>query len=229
MVGSDPRIEALRESWEENAVGWARAVREDLIASRREVTNQAILDAIRDIDPRRVLDVGCGEGWLTRELGKRDGCDVLGIDGSLELVELAREHDPSGRYVHLTYEAFAADPEALDWRGELAVCNFAILSEDSVPLLAAVRSRLSSGGHLIIQTLHSWSAAGPEGYRDGWRDDDFSKLPGDGWAPMTWYFRTLESWVRDINAAGYSLAEMREPRKPDSDELVSLIFICRSD
>ena len=108
----------------------------------------------------------------------------------------------------------------------MAVCNFSILSEHIVPLLAAVRQRLETNGHLVIQTLHSWSARGSEEYQDGWRDDDFKALPGDSWAPMSWYFRTIESWVRDIDAAGFTLRELREPRAPGSDEPASLIFVC---
>jgi len=47
--------------------------------------------------PRRVVDVGCGEGRLPRDL-KRLGYDVIGVDGSAALITAAREADPDGRY-----------------------------------------------------------------------------------------------------------------------------------
>ena len=183
-------------------------------------------DAICALKPSHVLDVGCGEGWLTRTLKKDAACDAVGIDGSAELIEAARAQDTGGHYVHLAYETLAADPGVLSWSGQMAICNFSILSEDIVPLLAAVRQKLEPNGHLLVQTLHSWSARGPEGYQDGWRKDDFKALPGDDWAPMSWYFRTLESWVRDLGEAGFNLQEIREPRVPGSDEPVSLMFVC---
>jgi 2-polyprenyl-3-methyl-5-hydroxy-6-metoxy-1,4-benzoquinol methylase len=45
----------------------------------------------------RVLDVGCGNGFLCGEFLKRD-CDVLGIDLSAEGIELARRTYPRGRF-----------------------------------------------------------------------------------------------------------------------------------
>ncbi|WP_221176052.1 class I SAM-dependent methyltransferase [Brevibacillus nitrificans] len=38
-------------------------------------------DEIIRYRPSRVLDVGCGEGWLARTLNE-EGIDVVGIDGS---------------------------------------------------------------------------------------------------------------------------------------------------
>ena len=40
----------------------------------------------------RVLDVGCGDGLITRLL-KDKGCDVVGIDPNAHAVRLARSHD----------------------------------------------------------------------------------------------------------------------------------------
>ena len=54
----------LAASWERNAANWTRVVREGLIPSRRAGTDAAILDAIAERAPRRLLDIGCGEGWL---------------------------------------------------------------------------------------------------------------------------------------------------------------------
>ena len=63
------------------------------------------------------LDVGCGEGRLTRELTAR-GYDVAGFDASEALVEEARTADPSGRYEVAPIDAL---PFA-DGAAELAVC-----------------------------------------------------------------------------------------------------------
>ena len=56
----------IGDSWTRNAALWIAAVRGGRIPSRARVTNDAIVNAILRHSPRRVLDVGCGEGWLPR-------------------------------------------------------------------------------------------------------------------------------------------------------------------
>ena len=58
------------DSWKSNALPWVIAVRTNEIESRLLVTNKAIIDAVLAQAPKTVLDVGCGEGWLIRELKK---------------------------------------------------------------------------------------------------------------------------------------------------------------
>ncbi|MEW5305968.1 MAG: hypothetical protein WDW36_008476 [Sanguina aurantia] len=86
--------DALRDSeiidaWHANAAPWTVAVRAGDIASRRLVTDAAIIDAVLARAPRTVLDVGCGEGWLARALACRD-IDVTGIDVVQALIDQAR-------------------------------------------------------------------------------------------------------------------------------------------
>lgn len=65
---TDSTSQRIRDSWRANAQAWVDAVRSGRIESRRLVTDQAVLDAVLTPRPRRVLDLGCGEGWLCREL-----------------------------------------------------------------------------------------------------------------------------------------------------------------
>jgi len=78
------RTKALIESWDKNAANWARAVREGLIPSRRAGTDDAIVSAIFSRRPSRILDVGCGEGWLIRRICQLTNCVAVGIDGSAQ-------------------------------------------------------------------------------------------------------------------------------------------------
>ena len=90
MVDSPEQYQKqLHQSWITNANAWTTAVREKHIASREQVTNQAIVQAILDLAPTRVLDVGCGEGWLCRTLAEK-GLALTGIDGSPPLIDAAQ-------------------------------------------------------------------------------------------------------------------------------------------
>ncbi len=52
---------------------------------------QAVLDALRDVDASRVVDLGCGEGALLRDLVRHpEFTEVLGVDVSARALELAR-------------------------------------------------------------------------------------------------------------------------------------------
>ena len=79
----------ILRSWRVNAKPWTAAVRSQAIPSRKLVTDRAVVDAVRSVEPKRVFDIGCGEGWLARAL-QDGGIEVVGIDSVPELVEEAR-------------------------------------------------------------------------------------------------------------------------------------------
>jgi 2-polyprenyl-3-methyl-5-hydroxy-6-metoxy-1,4-benzoquinol methylase len=223
-VSEEPgRADLLTESWTTNAAAWTRAVREGRIASRRLATDAAVVDAVVARAPRRVLDVGCGEGWLARALAAR-GIEVTGIDVSAPLVEAARALG-GGTFHVVDYDDAARDPARLGGPYDVAVCNFALLAEAITPLLAALRARLAPGGAVVIQTVHPWTARGDSAYADGWRTETFAGF-GEGFAAaMPWYYRTLASWVAVVREAGLRVAELREPVNPESGAPLSLVIV----
>jgi len=214
----------LLEAWNANAAAWTAAVRERAIASRAAGTDEAIVDAVRGLHPARVLDLGCGEGWLARRLRSETGCQITGIDGSAPLIAAARAADPHGSYRVLSYREAIAQPAALGGPYDLAVCNFALFDEALTPLLVALASALAPGGAVLIQTLHPWATCGDQPYRDGWREETFASFGGGCWRPMPWYFRTLETWLAESRAAGLALVACREPRDPASGQPLSLLL-----
>jgi 2-polyprenyl-3-methyl-5-hydroxy-6-metoxy-1,4-benzoquinol methylase len=222
--------EILR-SWQINASPWSRAIRSGSVASRKLVTNAAVLEAVNTVigsrgEGLRVLDVGCGEGWLTRELGAR-GMRVLGIDAIPELTAQAQKLG-GGEFQVLDYASIASR----QWRGgpfELAVCNFSLLGAASVEsLVAALPHYLSDPGHLIIQTLHPVAACGDEPYRDGWRSGNWCGFSDEFSDPAPWYFRTIESWISLLKRSRFEVAECCEPKAAPAAAPSSIIWICNS-
>jgi 2-polyprenyl-3-methyl-5-hydroxy-6-metoxy-1,4-benzoquinol methylase len=211
----------ILDAWQANAQAWERAVREGSIASRKLVTDQAIVDAVLSQSPRTVIDVGCGEGWLARALATH-GVQVLGVDAIPSLVEAAQAKG-GGEFRVVSYEDMAAG--ALTARADVVVCNFSLLGGASVDaLLAAVPGLLEPGGVLLIQTLHPWMADG-EPYADGWREGSWVGC-GEGFSrPAPWYFRTLGSWVATLGAAGLRLLDIKEPIHPHTGRPASVIFL----
>lgn len=225
--GADPAAgELVEQSWVANADAWTRAVREGRIASRREGTDAAILEAVLAAVPATALDVGCGEGWLTRALCER-GVEVVGIDSSPPLVERARELG-GGRFELLSYDELVASSGTVRGPFDAIVCNFSLFTEQLAPVLNALAHRLSATGTLFIQTAHPGRPDALEGTVDGWRTETFGAFDIDFPAAMPWYFRTLDSWRAALAAAGLRIAQGREPVSPATGEPLSLLLECRS-
>lgn len=227
---STPPKTSLAQSWLDNAAGWIAAVREDRIESRRLSTNKAILDAVLETAPtsaaRRVLDMGCGEGWLVRKL-ESYGVESVGVEGSLPLVQAART--AGGHFLHLTYDEVIAYPQRAGGIYDAVIFNFALLEDDLVPVLRAVRTLLSGHGRLIIQTVHPWTACGDAAYADGWRTENFDQFGSAFPSPMPWYFRTLASWTAALKESGYLITDLREPLHPENGKPLSLMLIGEPD
>jgi len=222
---SDTRILA---SWRVNAAPWTRVVRDGEIESRRLVTDRAIVEAVLDGNPKSVLDIGCGEGWLTRALAV-EGITVTGVDAVAELIEQARQaavDDASTDFRVMSYEEIAAGKLMLSV--DAAVCNFALLGKETVEgLFAAMGPLLKHDGRVLVQTLHPRSACGEAPYMDGWREGSWAGFSAAFRDPAPWYFRTMESWRQLFEQNGFRLIEVREPRHPQTRQPVSVIFIAR--
>lgn len=208
--------------WHDSAEHWQRLMAQSCLASR-VITNPAIEQAILSHRPTTVLDVGCGEGWLARQLAAQ-GIQVTAIDAVPSLVEHARRQDPHSEYLCLEYDAL---PGTLaEQHFDLAVCNFSLFGDASVvTLLDNLVALLSTHGHLLIQTLHPLTASQGD-YREGWRDSQWQGLDEQGRqlgeAPP-WYFRSLSAWLELLQQVG-SLVKLEEPLDPHNHQPLSVIF-----
>jgi 2-polyprenyl-3-methyl-5-hydroxy-6-metoxy-1,4-benzoquinol methylase len=225
MQSNDPREQEIIRSWYSNAAPWSHAIRTASIASRKLVTDQAIIDAVSSISPSRVLDLGCGEGWLARVLADR-GMSVTGIDVVPELIEQAARQPALGlEFLVQNYESIASRR----WLGgpfDAAVCNFSLLGETSVEsLIAALPSYIETKGHVIIQTLHPVAACGEQAYEDGWRAGSWLGFSSDFRDPAPWYFRTIDSWQALLQRCGFDILECREPKAAGAVTPASIIWI----
>jgi len=210
------------DSWKNNVNPWITAIRDGEIESRFLVTNKAVVNAILNRKPKTVLDVGCGEGWLVRELAKtRISC--MGTDIVPKLIEHAKKVG-GGRFKTIPYENLSHN--LLPKKFDLIVCNFSLLGNESViDLFQQIPALLNKGGLFIVQTIHPISGCGEEKYIDGWRKGSWKGFSAEFSKPAPWYFRTLETWKILFQENGFKLREVLEPLNPKTKVPASVIFI----
>jgi len=203
------------ESWQKNIQPWVTAIHQGEIETRIQITNQAIIDAIVKKQPLSVLDIGCGEGWLVREMEKL-GIKTLGIDIIPEFIHYAQAQNQGNkntRFRCLSYEAVSI--ETLNEQFDCIICNFSLLGNESVThIFQQAPALLNQNGCLIIQTIHPIVACGEAKDEDGWREGSWQGFNKQFSDPAPWYFRTLESWKKLFMENGFEALQVLEPINP---------------
>lgn len=210
-------------SWHKNAKAWIGAIQNQEIESRNLVTNKAIIDAVMERGPSTALDVGCGEGWLSRTLIDRN-VDVVGIDVVPELIENARKMS-SGKYNVCSYDEIEKEL-TIDSKFDAVICNFSLIGKEDVDnLIGTIPKLLNNKGVLYIQTLHHLVCCEEGSSEDGWREGSWDGFGSEFNDPAPWYYRTKASWERLLYENGFANTECREPRYPGKEKPASMLFI----
>ena len=217
----------ILNTWNLNARAWIYTIANNGIETRRLVTNSAIVETIVSLRPKKMLDLGCGEGWLVRALQEKlPDTHFSGTDAITELIEAAKKLHPGASFLTHSYESIINGGFKPGHTFDVIAINFALFGNDIVgDLMKTIRLFISSGGHLIIQTLHPHTSNAGEPYNDGWRRGNWNGFSDDFKSPAPWYFRTMESWIRLFTNSGFSIEEIKEPIHPDSLQPASVIFI----
>ena len=153
----------------------------------------------------RILDLGCGDGALTKQLVDR-GCAVVAIDSSAAQIEAARK---------LGLDAHVMSADALPFHEEFdAVFSNAVLHwiKDPDPMLAAVHRSLRPGGRFVAE-------CGGYGCVDRVRTALVGALTRrgiDGEARVPWYFPTPDDYTARLERAGFQVERMALIPRPTS-------------
>lgn len=212
----------IKKSWEVNAKEWVKVIDSGSIPSRR-FTNRAIMEVLKTSKATKILDIGCGEGWLTRSITAM-GKEGVGIDAIEALLENARSKGPEN-YYRLSFEEIMAGMKIPQGPFEMAVFNFCIYQESGLStLLQEVKHNLEQEGEIIIQTLHPFFLLkNGLGYKSQTISDSWKGLPGNFIQGHHWYARTFENWMEVFKEANLKVKGMQEILN-DQKEPISLIM-----
>ncbi|MDD7941693.1 class I SAM-dependent methyltransferase [Actinomycetospora lutea] len=214
------------DTYAANADFWVKIIREQLDRYRTELTDGSVLDAVGDCSGTRVLDGGCGEGYMSRLLAER-GASVVGVDTSETLIASARHH-PDARTLGIDYKVANLEnlPEP-DATFDIAVCNH-VLSDvaDPASALRELGRVLRPGGRLVALMLHpcfytahaerdaSGSIPVATYFSERRVDQPFVVAGLESPAEVHMNFRPLEFYSQAITDAGFLISGLSEPHPP---------------
>ena len=217
----------ILKSWAVNAKKWIKTIENNEIESRQLVTNTAILQAIITQQPKSVLDIGCGEGWLVNTLVKHQ-ITAVGIDATDKLIKAAKTKG-KGKFKVKDYDKIIKGVRFKAAPFDLISINFALFeNRKTAQLIKKLPDYLAPNGKIIIQTLHPFSIATEVEYKSAWRKDSWGGLKRKFTQPYKWYFRTLADWVKLFTKAGLVLEAVKEPLHPKTGRPASIVFILKN-
>ena len=142
----------------------------------------------------RILDLGCGDGFLTERLVAL-GCKVVAVDASPEQVEGARRRGLDAR---------VARAEALPFAGEFdAVFSNAVLHwvKDAEGAIAAVHRALRPGGRFVAEL----GGAGCVAAIRAAIGEVFARRGLDAAAFDPWFFPSAEAYAALLEQGGFAV------------------------
>lgn len=147
--------------WDSLAPWWDEQIGDEGSALFRTVALDAMEREINIQPGQRVLDIACGNGWLSRKLA-RAGASVVAIDISNSLLELARARSEG---LDINYHRVdATNTNELAALGQAAfdgvICNMALQDLSSIEtLFAGSLQMVRPGGRFVISLVHPASPA----------------------------------------------------------------------
>jgi SAM-dependent methyltransferase len=206
--------------WDAGAAWWQREYTDGADVEYEEQIIPLVVEHLRGT--RRVLDVGCGEGQVARQLAAAD-VEVIGLDPSGP--QIARAHDRGGgpTYARAAAEQLPVADGTVD--AVLACLSF----EHVTDLPAAVREIarvLVPGGRLLLLVGHPLLQAPGSGWIDDkilderyWRIGEYLREHSlvDEVAPgvaFEFIHRPVHVYLNTLASCGLLVDHMDEPAPP---------------
>lgn len=189
-------------------------------------------ELLGDVQGKGILDLGCGQGWLTKELSDR-GANVAGVDGSSVLIDRARS-----LYPEQSFQVFDLVKGLPDFgsKFDIVVSHMVAMDLPEIDLLFSDVARALKPGGTFLFTLPHPCFFQMKSYQDEvgmW----FKKLTGylkrevwriDSFGDYNHYHRAISDYVAALSRAGLFVFEFHEPphrakSKEISDEFLKTI------
>ncbi len=228
----------VAQVWDKLAEDWEIQVGDDGDINRRANSDPYLWNYAGDVKSLKVLDVGCGNGYLCRKLTKK-GAITTGVDVSPEMIKIAAKKNPDLHFqVDSATELSSIESNSFD----LLIANYVLM--DVPDFEAAVSSFfrvLKPGGKAILVFSHpcfpqAWAEHNVEKnkYSYHWAFSYFERKscespPWDHFrSEFLWFHRPLSDYWKAFKKAGFTVSEFDEPRMAENSEVAREIGRKRS-
>lgn len=181
-----------------------------------------------DLTGRRVLDLGCGYGWLARWAEDAGAEGVVAVDVSTRMLDRARSFADGGR---IEYVLADLDEYSPDGPCDVVVSSLTLhYVADLDRLLRACASSLTPGGRFVASCEHPIYLAPYEPRfveRPGGHEWPVSGYQREGRREVEWlghegvvkFHRRIDTYLGALRSAGLALTDLVE-WGPSDDDLV---------
>jgi len=222
----DDGRESTESIYDKASPDWART--EKLLLSDF-TARPFVIDRLGSLEGLGILDLGCGEGFVSRQIKQAGAATVLGVDLSAGMIEEARaaeEREPLGiEYRQADASELGDLPEGAFERVVAVFLFNYVDSKEMTRIMRRVRYWLAPGGRFVFTVPHPSLPFTREeeppfffesdgiGYFSG-KDQE---LEGSIWrrdgvrVPVRCIHKPFEVYFQSLNAAGWqSLPDLRE-------------------
>lgn len=193
---------------------------------REVLLNPVVFELLGPVHGKKILDAGCGEGYLSRILAER-GATVVAVDYSRKMLNIARRRTPAGLAIEYRHGS-CEDLTFLQGKCfDIVVANMVLQDLSAYEaVIRGVHRLLVSGGLFVFSIAHPCFST-PE---SGWvKDEKGEKLywkvdryfdqvafeqawPSGAKHGILQFHRTLTSYFRVVKRAGFAVEALVEPR-----------------
>lgn len=182
----------------------------------------ALQKLLPDFTDKRVLDLGCGFGWHCQYAAQNGAKEILGIDISSKMLEIASQKNA---YANVFYRQTAIeDYEFSENNFDVIISSLAFhYIKDIMPLYRKIFHSLVNGGNFVFSVEHPVFTA--EGKQDWCFSSDGNKQhwPVDNYfmegkrhtvfleENVIKYHHTLTSYLNGLLQTGFILTDIIEP------------------
>jgi ubiquinone/menaquinone biosynthesis C-methylase UbiE len=226
----NPSLKQVQERWDAGAEIWNAGYTKYGDAYRRIIFNPALFPLIGNVKGMKILDAGCGSGYMSRLLAEK-GATVTGVDLSGKFIEIAKQYEKE-RQLGITYlrANLARLPQLSDASFDLVVSIYVLCDvRDCDRAIGELSRVLKRNGRLIFLIEHpcfNWNTGGWERIpKDSERTEDWLYLKVDnyfkrgtqecrwGKLPMLLtFYRPLSDYFHSLKKHGFVVRDLIEPR-----------------